>query len=104
MSETRAVTAVPDTAVLSDQDRRYLLVIDAKTVVQRRDVRLGRLLDDGMRVILPAGGKAEPLRADDWVIVDGLQTARVNYAVDPVRPAATQPAKVAAVENHGGER
>jgi RND family efflux transporter MFP subunit len=104
VSDARGVTVVPDTAVQSDQDRKYLLVIDAKNVVQRRDVRLGKLLDDGMRIILPAGGNAPGLRADDWLIVEGVQTARVNYAVDPVKPATTQPAKMAAVENHGGER
>jgi hypothetical protein len=104
VSDARGVTVVPDTAVQSDQDRKYLLVIDAKNVVQRRDVRLGKLLDDGMRIILPAGGNAPGLRADDWLIVEGVQTARVNYAVDPVKPATTQPGKMAAVENHGGER
>src|SRR5262249_1511705 len=40
---------VPDTAVLTDQDKKYLLVVDDKKIVQRRDVALGRLLDDGMR-------------------------------------------------------
>jgi multidrug efflux system membrane fusion protein len=107
VSAAAKVTTVPDTAVLSDQDRKYLLVIDSKNVVQRRDVRMGKLLDDGARIILPAGGGAQGLRADDWVIVDGLQSARVNYAVDPVKPAATQPAKMASAamaENHGGER
>jgi RND family efflux transporter MFP subunit len=116
VSDAQSVTTVPDVAVLSDQDRKYLLVIDAKNVVQRRDVRLGKLLDDGMRIILPAGGNAPQLRADDWLITDGLQSARVNYAADPVRPA-TQPAKVAhaaqgassagqdmAAGNHGGDR
>jgi len=109
----QAVATVPDVAVLSDQDRKYLLLVDNKNIVQRRDVRLGKLLDDGMRVILPAGGNAQPLRPDDWLIVDGLQAARVNYAADPVRPA-TQPAKVASAaaspagqavsQNHGGDR
>ena len=119
VSDAERVTTVPDTAVLSDQDRKYLLVIDSKNIVQRRDVRLGKLLDDGMRIVLSAGGSGEGaagLRPDDWLIVDGLQSARLHYAVDPVRPGATtQPAKVAAgtgaggaaeavAQNHGGER
>lgn len=94
VSDSQTVTTVPDVAVLSDQDRKYLLVVDAKNVVERRDVRLGKLLDDGMRVILPGSGGTHSLGADDWLIVEGLQTARVNYAADPVRPS-TQPAKMA---------
>lgn len=74
---------VPDIAVLTDQDQKYLLVLNAENVVVRRNVRLGRLEPDGMRSILPGGGKTEPLKKDEWVIVDGLQRARINYAVDP---------------------
>jgi hypothetical protein len=110
VSDSQAVTTVPDVAILSDQDRKYLLVVDPKNVVQRRDVRLGKLLDDGMRVILPAGGNTQPLGGNDWLIVDGLQTARVNYAADPVRPA-TQPAKMVSAQGQplsrndaGGDR
>jgi RND family efflux transporter MFP subunit len=110
VSDSQSVTTVPDAAILSDQDRKYLLVIDAKNIVQRRDVRLGKLLDDGMRIILPTGGGAPGVRSDDWLIVEGLQSARVNYAADPVRPT-TQPAKMASAagasgrplsQNHGG--
>src|SRR4029450_6997375 len=42
---------IPDTAILSDQDRKYVLVVDDKNVVQRRDVSLGKLLDGGVRII-----------------------------------------------------
>jgi RND family efflux transporter MFP subunit len=85
---------VPDTAVLTDQDKKYLLVVedkDGKKVVQRRDVTLGQLLDDGMRAILP-GADGKGVTASDWVIVEGLQRARINYPVDPVEQA-TPPGK-----------
>ena len=49
VSEKYSATLVPDTAVNTDQDKKYLLVVGEGNVVQRRDVRLGRLLDDGMR-------------------------------------------------------
>jgi multidrug efflux system membrane fusion protein len=81
---------IPDTAVLSDQDKKYVLVIDDKNVVHRRDIDPGRLLDDGMRVVLP-GESGRGLSADDRVIVLGIQSARVNYPVEPVS-ATTQPA------------
>jgi RND family efflux transporter MFP subunit len=86
-------TLVPDTAILTDQDRKYVLVLDDKNVVQRRDVNPGRLQDDGMRVVLPSTQGAT-IAPEDWVIVQGLQMARLNYPVDPVKPApATQPAQ-----------
>ncbi len=76
---------VPDSAILSDQDRKYLLVVNDENIVVRRDVQLGKRLDDGGRVIL-----GESVKPDEWVIVLGLQRARINYAVEPV-DAAAQP-------------
>lgn len=85
VSEPRPVLLVPDTAVLADQDRRYVLVLDEKNVVHRHDVELGKLLDDGMRVIRPRRGSSE-LAPDQRVITQGIQMARVNYPVEPVEP------------------
>ena len=86
VSEKYQAILVPDTAVNTDQDQKYLLLVDDSKNVKRRKVQLGRLLDDGMRVIL----RAEPeLKRDDWIIVEGMQTARVNYPVEPIpEPAA----------------
>jgi hypothetical protein len=53
-------------------------------VVVRRDVKLGRLLDDGMRVILPGPRPDENIATTDWLIVNGLQRARINYPVQPM--------------------
>lgn len=75
---------VPDTALLTDHTERYLLVLGKDNVVLRRNVLLGRLLDDGMRVILPAGKEGEGIGPEDWVITLGLQRARVNQPVEPV--------------------
>jgi multidrug efflux system membrane fusion protein len=85
---------IPDTAILSDQDRKYVLVVDDKNVVQRRDVSLGKLLDDGMRIVLPAGASGQGIGPNDSIITVGLQSARINYPVEPVKPT-TQPAAVA---------
>jgi multidrug efflux pump subunit AcrA (membrane-fusion protein) len=98
VSQPREAVLVPDVAILSDQDKKYLLVIDDKNVVHRRDVQLGKLLDDGSRVVLPAQGSERAVAPGEWFIVEGLQSARLNYPVEPVRPdgATTQPARVAA--------
>lgn len=57
---------VDDKAVLTDQDRKYVYVVDAEGKAQRRDVQLGRTAD-GLRIV--NGG----LKAGDKVIVDGVQ-------------------------------
>lgn len=84
VSGEHSALLVPDAAILSDQDKKYLLCLNAENVVVRRDVELGRLLDDGMRVILPAAKPEDSLATDDWIIVLGLQRARVNYPVQPM--------------------
>jgi RND family efflux transporter MFP subunit len=97
MSDAKPVLLVPDTAILTDQDKRYVLVIDDKNVVHRRDIELGKLLDDGMRVVLErkgdgpsvsATGTRARITADDSIIVQGIQMARLNYPVEPIRPTA----------------
>lgn len=80
---------VPETAILADQDKRYVLIADAKNEVKRRNVTLGTLTDDGMRAITPADTLPEVEKpADWWVIVDNLQRARLNYPVDPKKSAS----------------
>jgi RND family efflux transporter MFP subunit len=84
---------VPETAILSDQDKRYVLIADDKNVVRRRNVTPGMLTDDGMRVVQPEDKLAEGEKPEDWwVIVDNLQRARLNYPVDPEKPGASTPA------------
>lgn len=84
VGEPYSAVLVPDAAILSDQDKRYLLVVGDKNVVTRRDITLGKLLDDGMRVVLPGANDDTGITTGDRIIVLGLQRARVNYPVDPV--------------------
>jgi multidrug efflux system membrane fusion protein len=92
IGEAQPRVVIPDTAILADQDRRYVLVLDDKNVVQRRDITMGKLLEDGMRIV------TQGVKPEDRLITLGLQTARINYPVEPVAPAApaTQPAVAAA--------
>jgi RND family efflux transporter MFP subunit len=89
VSDPYDAVLVPDSAVLSDQDKRYVLVVDEKNVVTRRDISPGRLLDDGLRVVLTASDTATGVGVSDRIIVQGLQRARLNYPVEPVEAAAT---------------
>jgi RND family efflux transporter MFP subunit len=78
---------VPETAILSDQDQRYLLIAADENVVRRRNVTLGTLTDDGMRSFEPADKLSEGEKPENWwVIVDNLQRVRLNYPIDPQKP------------------
>ncbi len=67
---------IPDAAIATDQSRKIVFVVKADNTVEARPVVLGPL-DDGLRVI------REGLKAEDHVIVDGLQRARVGAKVTP---------------------
>ena len=67
---------LPDTALGSDQSGRYLLVVNKDNVVEERPVTIGQL-EGTMRVI------EKGLKADDRVIVNGIQRAIPGQKVDP---------------------
>lgn len=59
-------TLVDDKAVLTDQDRKYVYIVDKEGKAQRRDITPGRLAD-GLRIV------RQGLNPGDKVIVEGLQ-------------------------------
>ena len=59
-------TLVDDKAVLTDQDRKYVYIVDKEGKAQRRDITPGRLAA-GLRIV------QQGLNPGDKVIVDGLQ-------------------------------
>ncbi|WP_338632981.1 efflux RND transporter periplasmic adaptor subunit [Afipia carboxidovorans] len=67
---------VPDAAVATDQSRKIVFVVKPDDSVEAREVTLGPL-DDGLRVIRTG------LKADDRVVVEGLQRVRVGAKVSP---------------------
>ncbi|MGY3076897.1 multidrug efflux system membrane fusion protein [Bradyrhizobium sp. LM6.10] len=67
---------IPDVAVATDQSRKIVFVVKPDDTVEARPVVLGPL-DDGLRVI------REGLNAEDRVIVNGIQRARVGAKVTP---------------------
>jgi RND family efflux transporter MFP subunit len=83
---------VTDRAVGTDQDRKYLLVVNDKNVVEYRSVKLGAL-HGGLRAV------TEGLNPGEWVIVNGIQRARPGVTVAPqkvgMRPEAPAPAAAA---------
>jgi hypothetical protein len=59
-------------------------VVGPENKVLRKDIRPGRLLDDGMRIVLPAAKEGEGVGPADRVIVQGHQRARIHYPVEPL--------------------
>lgn len=99
---------VTDRAIATDQSQKFVYVVDDKNIAQYRAVKLGRLEDDGLRVV------AEGLRPGDSVIVTGIQRARPGKPVTPQRvemprvgtraespPATTAPGKDTAPKGAG---
>src|SRR5258707_6884611 len=76
---------IPDTAIATDQSRKIVFVVKDDNTVEAKPVVLGPI-DDGLRVV------REGLNAEDRVIVDGSQRARVGAKVMPhAAPAGGKP-------------
>jgi RND family efflux transporter MFP subunit len=93
VSEPRPGVLVTDRAIGTDQDRKYLLVVNDQNVVEYRPVKLGPL-QGGLRAV------AEGLAPGEWVIVNGLQRVRPGATVVPQKvsmrpgpPATAAPPK-----------
>lgn len=70
---------LPDTAIATDQSRKIVFVVKSDNTVIAKPVVLGPI-DEGLRVV------REGLNADDNVIVEGLQRARIGAKVSPHAP------------------
>ena len=77
---------VDDKAVLTDQDRKYVYVVDGEGKAQRRDIVVGRMAD-GLRIV------EQGLQAGDAVIVSGVQ--KVFFPGMPVQARAVAMGKPA---------
>ena len=76
---------VPERALGTDQEGRYLLIVGPKNIVEKRKVKVGSQ-EGELRVI------EENLKPDDLVIVKGLQMARPEAEVNPQREDVSKPA------------
>jgi RND family efflux transporter MFP subunit len=70
---------VPEAALGADQGGRYLLVVNQKNQVEYRKVKLGPL-EGKERAVL------EGIKAEDRVIIKGLQRVRAGMTVTPMTP------------------
>lgn len=100
-----AAIMLPDEAVGTDQASKFVLVVGEDNTVARRPVALGPL-HAGLRIVRTG------LKADEWVVVKGVQRARPGQKVNPTRieiqstaaataPQPTTPAAAAAAPATG---
>jgi multidrug efflux system membrane fusion protein len=67
---------IPDQAVGSDQDQKFVFVVDEQNTVQFRPIKLGPLIN-GLRVV------REGVQPKDWVVINGLMSVRPGAKVNP---------------------
>jgi RND family efflux transporter MFP subunit len=78
-----AALLLPDEAIATDQTNKYVLVVRADGTVERRNVKLGPLVE-GLRVV------REGLSPEAWVVTRGLQRASPGLKVVPKRVAIAE--------------
>jgi membrane fusion protein, multidrug efflux system len=78
---------IPDTAVATEQTRKYVLVVGADNVATIKYVTLGQVVD-GLRVVKDGIG------SEDRIIVAGLMQARSGAKVNPQEQGAPPQASV----------
>ena len=92
-SGTRRVVMVQDSAIGTDQSKRFVLVLDADKNAQYREIKPGRAVA-GLRVV------ESGLKAGEQIVIDGLQRVRPGSPVTPsvvdMAPADASAAPVSA--------
>jgi multidrug efflux system membrane fusion protein len=73
---------VPDEALGTDQNQKFVYIVNPQNVVEYRAVKMGPLMD-GLRVI------TQGLQAEDWVVVNGIQRVRPDMKVDPQKETSS---------------
>jgi RND family efflux transporter MFP subunit len=96
--EQRAALLVPEVAIGHDQQGAFVLVVNDKNVVERRNVTTGAPVES-RRVIVTG------LTGGEWVVVNGVLKAAPGRPVTPERegaPAPESPAPAAPPEKKAG--
>lgn len=72
-----SVLLVPDTAIGTDQSRKFVYVVDAENKLSRKFVTLGKLHTPDLRII------ESGLESNDSLVVNGIMRARPGATVSP---------------------
>ena len=77
-----SATLIDDAAVATDQDRKYVMVVNAQNAIEYRGVELGGIYDN--RRVVRSG-----LQAGERIVIGGLQRVRPGMTVSPQENSAT---------------
>lgn len=88
---------VPDFALGTNQEGRYVLTVNDKNVVEQRQVETGDQVDGGLRIIKSG------LKATDKIVVGGLMRAIPGSTVVPVMTSASAAAAAEQGTGAGGK-
>ena len=78
----RRVTVIPEVAVSTDQDRKFVFVLNPDSTVAYRAITLGRQVDGQRRII------REGLKPGEYVVVNGFARIRPGARVKPTVASA----------------
>jgi membrane fusion protein, multidrug efflux system len=90
-SASETAILVDDRAIGTDQDKKFVMVIDADNKANYRAVELGPMVN-GLRVVRSG------LHKDERIVVNGLQRVRPNSIVDPTEVTMDRNANAAKSE------
>ncbi|RIZ40601.1 efflux RND transporter periplasmic adaptor subunit [Pseudomonas putida] len=89
--QRRQALLINEDAVGTDQDRKFVMVVDQQDQVHYREVRLGGLYD-GLRIV------ESGLSGQDHIIVNGLQRVQADDTVKPHQVAMSSTAKAVSAQ------
>ncbi len=75
--KTAPALAISERAIGTDQSKRYVMVVGGDNKAEYREVALGPVLTDGLRVVTSG------LKAGERIVVNGLQRVRPGALVAP---------------------
>ena len=75
-AKTEPALAVSERAIGTDQDKKYVLIVDPDNKAVYREVTLGPAVD-GLRVV------TQGLKSGERIVVNGLQRVRPGAVVEP---------------------
>lgn len=97
---------LPEKAINTDQDRKYVYVVNAENEAERRYIMPGSMLETGLVII------EDGLKGDEQVVINGIQRIRVAHQkVTPVKTTLSwidmndmpDPGKIPSIEQIRGK-
>jgi len=92
VGQEKAAILIPQVAVGFDQSGSYVLTVNEKNMVERRNVKTGTT--QGNMYVIEDG-----LTGDEWVVVKGLLGAAPGKQVAPEKETSTTPSGAASTQN-----